>query len=261
MLKLVLEKMKLNLIIILFLLSIETFGQSKSIRKVWIDNQNMALIIKKSFLLMDDGFGLSEHDYRIKNDTLFMAEYMCGKPKHFRKETPYHIIKHTKDSLKLVSYCTLNYDGVQECDTLIYSDSLNIKSKLSLFDNLLYQRTYLSSEVVRTKLEIDKKGSVFYWDKNVDSVYYHLQLKKNSLDTLINIIRNSRIENLPTNQMGAVLDNPNHILTLVLNKNIIHKSFLGFPYLDWKLEAFLYKLSARCSNVSNIGEKHVFIEY
>jgi hypothetical protein len=118
----------------------------------------------------------------------------------------------------------------------------------------------LSGYTPRTKLEIHKNGDVYYWDKNVDTIFYYKKLPKEQMDFLRNIMKRSRIENMPKNQVGIIIDNPNYYLTIVDSHKKHKYAFYGIPYLDLEFIVFMSHISEQIKTNSIIIKYHKFIE-
>jgi hypothetical protein len=132
--------MKLLILINLLIVSLNSFGQQiHSIKKTWIDKNNRALIIQDKNLLWEKDMWLTEYDYRISYDTLFMIEYRYTSPKEHPTERPFHILKLMNDSLVLEYNKLWLGEVTKEKDTLIYIDSALIYNNNVEFKKYYFQ--------------------------------------------------------------------------------------------------------------------------
>ena len=252
---------KINILfLILFIISFNAKSQKITLLKTWINEKNEALIIDDSCLYYQKYFGLTKYDYKIEKDTLFMIEYRNTDTKEFPSFEDYRIVKLNSDTL-LLEY-NKKWMGVRtnEIKRILFIDSIKARSKIENYNKFLFQKTYLSGTTIRTKLEIDNMGDVYFWDRNDSSNIYFLELSKSSLDSFKNWLNIARIENNDSVKLVRILDNPNYIFTITSNKWTIRKSVSNLPYLNWELSNYLYCLTKRIKKDGLIITKYEFSE-
>lgn len=254
--------MKIIQLLIFILLSTCGFPQTNSLFKTWIDKNNETFIITDSVVFSDIGhMGLIKSDYRLSNDTLFLIEYQWADTKQFPKETDYRIFKVTPDSLFLIERKKWLGEYTGDRDTLILLDSTKLKSQVTGFTKLLFQVSYLSSAKIRSKLEIDISGNVYFWDELKKKVYYHIKLDVRQVDSLTMLLSQSRVENLRKYKLTAgPIDSEGYALTVVCKNAVIRRTTIDPPYLAWPLFDYLYILTTTVSKNENISKRHTFIE-
>lgn len=251
---------KTILVIILVFLSFDSTCQKITLLKTWINENNEALIITDSCLYYQDYNRLSKYDYKTVKDTLFMIEYRYSHTKEFPRFEDYRIIKLNVDTLILEYNKKWMGERTKEIKRILFIDSVKIKSKIENLSKFLVQKTYFDGTTVRTKLEIDSIGNVYFWDKNDSLKIYYLKLSKNSLDTFKNCLYVARIENNDSVRLGGSIDKANYIFTLSYNKWKIRKSLNRIPYLNWELSNILYFITKKIKNEGLIINNYNFLE-
>ncbi len=246
--------------LILLFFSFDSKCQKITLLKAWINEKNEALIIRDSCLYYQEHFGLKKYDYKIEKDTLFMIEYRYTDTKEFPSLEDYRIIKLNFDTLILEYNEKWMGERTNETKRILFIDSVKVKSKIENFNKFLLQNTYLSGTTVRTKLEIDSVGNVYFWDRNDSSNTYFLKLSKSSLDTFKNCLNIARIENNDSVDLGRIIHKPNFIFTISSNKRTIRKSLSNLPYLNWELSNYLHSITKRIKKDGLRISKYDFLE-
>ncbi|HUM51019.1 MAG TPA: DUF6438 domain-containing protein [Chitinophagales bacterium] len=254
---------------LLSLLSPLSAQNKMELNKIWISSDLEYLDLRKSDTAYFD-YGssrLEKYVFEKKYSVFQLIQFnkYLGVNKLEKKVISYKIEKLTADTLIIrpltkyskvfvenedKSYATKyhvnpKYVELNNNDTYVFVDKSIIHDKHLIFDKLFFSSSSCLGSCPSMEIEIDSIGNISFNGRMHTGAYngnYFGKLPKEKLETLIEILKSSSLENIPTT-LGGGIDSPNYNLIVSYNNQIkeITGGFL-YPYFNKPLFEYLLNI-------------------